>query len=122
MELCETFNKLHEQLLLEQPWVEFKELLDDYGETVIWDFCAEEKGWMKQLYDLFAHHEMTSMNPIKNATEKITFNPDEIPGVVKSMLKDQWFRSRFVKDFATLTDEQKLKMKEVLPAEFMELI
>lgn len=122
MELCETFDKLHEQLLLEQPWVEFKELLDDDGESIIWDFCAEEKGWLKQLYDLFAHHKMTSMNKIKNVTEVIEFNPEDLPGVVKSMLGDRWFRDKFVADFKTLSNEEQLKLKEVLPAEFMELI
>lgn len=113
---------LQETLLAEQPWVQFTDILDNDGEEIIWDFCAEEKGWLKQLYDLFTKGEMTTMNLEKNVTNTIKFNTEELPGVIKSMINDRWFRSKFREDFSKLTNGEQLKFKDVLPEEFMELI
>ena len=121
MSFEENFDTLHEQLLVEQPWVEFTDLLDD-GESVIWDFCAEEKGWLRQLYDLYTKHEMTSMDNMKNVSRKLRVTDTELANVTSAMLKDIWFRKKFVADFKKLPDSEKLKFEEILPAEYMELI
>ena len=113
---------LQEMLLTEQPWVQMDDILDDDGDEIIWDFCAEENGWLKQLYDLFKEGQMTTMNTQKNVVNTIKFNKDEMPNVIKSMLSDKWFCDNFIKDFSRLDDGEQLKFKEVLPAEFMELI
>lgn len=113
---------LHEDILNEQPWVQLEDILDNDGDEIIWDFCAEEKGWLKQLYDLFDKGEMTTMNIEKNMVNKIKFNSDELPNVIKSMLNDKWFRDKFCEDFSKLSNGEKLKFMDILPAEFMELI
>lgn len=114
---------LRETLLAEQPWVQLTDLLNDESDDgIIWDFCSEERGWLWQLRDLFTKGRMRTMTVGKNAEDVIEFDAAELPSVVRAMLDDPWFRAKFREDFSKLSDEEQLEFKDVLPAEFMELI
>lgn len=122
MSLREELNqKLNEQMLNEQPWVD---IFND--DETFWDFCAEEgwksANWLQQLIDLYSKNEMHSLNPIKNSEEVIRLTDDQVKTVTTQILRDPWFIKRAKADIKNLSSEKLTELRFVLPLELRDAI
>lgn len=118
-------KRLHELLLMEQPWV----VIDDIGDEsngFAWDFCAEvgseDVVWLQQLYDLFTIGKMTSLNPIKNSTKDITVSKEDMPKVIDELINDVFFINVLKHDLKRLAYDKRLALKSVMPIELLDLV
>ncbi len=108
------------ELLLEQPWVSSEDLLGPDGEELIWDFCAEEPGWLEQLVELYRDGRMTTRNTRKNMEPVHEFTDKERDAFTRAILDDPWFVNKFKADFPKQSPALQLGLKAVLPTEFFE--
>lgn len=105
---------------MEQPWVSCEDVAGPDGEELVWDFCAEEPGWLEQLVELYSTGRVRTRNISKNMVPVQEFTDEELAKFTDAMLKDKWFVSKFRKDYQDASPGLRLKLKAVLPVDFLE--